>query len=96
MGDTGSLALGATLAVVALITGHLLVLPIIAIIPTSEALSDIIQVLYFKSTGGKRIFRMAPIHHHFEMKGWSETQVVQRFWLVGLLGVMLGISIAMI
>ena len=96
MGDTGSLALGATLAVVTLITGHLLVLPIIAIIPTSEALSDIIQVLYFKSTGGKRIFRMAPIHHHFEMKGWSETQVVQRFWLVGLLGVMLGISIAMI
>lgn len=96
MGDTGSLALGAALAVVALITGHLLVLPIIAIIPTSEAISDIIQVSVFKITKGKRVFRMAPLHHHYEKKGWSETQIVQRFWLVGLLGVMLGISIAMI
>ena len=96
MGDCGSLSLGATLAVVALITGHILVLPIIAIIPVSEAVSDIIQVVYFKKTHGKRFFRMAPLHHHFEMLGWSEVQVVQRFWLINLLGVLLGIAIAMI
>ena len=96
MGDCGSLALGATLAVVALLTGHILVLPIIAIIPVSEALSDILQVGYFKSTLGKRLFRMAPLHHHFELLGWSEVQVVQRFWLVSLLFLMLGFAIAML
>ena len=96
MGDTGSMALGATLAVVALMTGQWLLLPIIAIIPVSEALSVIIQVLYFKATKGKRFFKMAPLHHHFELLGWSETQVVQRFWLVGLLFAMLGIAIALV
>jgi len=94
MGDTGSLPLGAALAVVALMTGQWLLLPLIAIIPVAEAISDIIQILYFKATKGKRIFKMAPIHLHFELLGWSETQVVQRFWLVGLLGAMLGIAIA--
>ncbi len=94
MGDTGSLAIGATLATVALITGQWLLLPIIAIIPVSEALSVVLQVVYFKLTKGKRLFRMAPLHHHFELGGWSETQVVQRFWLVGLLFAMLGIAIA--
>ena len=96
MGDCGSLALGATLAVVALLTGHILVLPIIAIIPVSEALSDILQVGYFKYTHGKRLYRMAPLHHHFELLGWSEVQVVQRFWLVSLLFLMLGFAIAML
>ncbi len=96
MGDTGSMALGATLAVVALMTGQWLLLPLIAIIPVSEALSVIIQVLYFKATKGKRFFKMAPLHHHFELLGWSETQVVQRFWLVGLLFAMLGIAIALV
>ena len=96
MGDCGSLALGATLAVVSLLTGHILVLPIIAIIPVSEALSDILQVGYFKYTHGKRLFRMAPLHHHFELLGWSEVQVVQRFWLVSLLFLMLGFAIAML
>ncbi len=96
MGDCGSLALGATLAVVALLTGHILVLPIIAIIPVSEALSDILQVGYFKYTHGRRLFRMAPLHHHFELLGWSEVQVVQRFWLVSLLFLMLGFAIAML
>ncbi|MBN1371231.1 MAG: phospho-N-acetylmuramoyl-pentapeptide-transferase [Anaerolineaceae bacterium] len=96
MGDTGSMALGATLAVVALMTGQWLLLPVIAIIPVSEALSVIIQVLYFKATKGKRFFKMAPLHHHFELLGWSETQVVQRFWLVGLLFAMLGIAIALV
>ncbi len=96
MGDTGSLALGATLAVVSLMTGQWLVLPIIAIIPVSEAVSDILQIGYFKLTGGKRLFKMAPLHLHFELSGWSETQVVQRFWLVGLLGALLGLAITMV
>lgn len=96
MGDTGSLALGASLAVVALMTGRWLLLPVIAIIPVCEALSVMLQVGYFKLTGGKRLFKMAPFHHHFELLGWSETQVVQRFWLVGLLFGMLGIAMALV
>ncbi len=96
MGDCGSLALGATLAVVALITKNWLVLPIICIIPLSEVISDILQVGYFKATHGKRLFRMAPLHHHFELCGWSEVQVVQRFWLISLLGAMVGVAISMI
>ncbi len=96
MGDTGSLALGATLGVVALMTGQWLLLPIIAIIPVSEALSVVIQIAYFKATKGKRIFRMAPLHHHFELGGWSETQVVQRFWLVSLLFAMFGVALALV
>jgi phospho-N-acetylmuramoyl-pentapeptide-transferase len=96
MGDTGSLPLGAALAVVALMTGQWLLLPIIAVIPVSEALSVVLQVGYFKLTKGKRLFKMAPFHHHFELLGWSETQVVQRFWLVGLLAAMLGIAIALV
>lgn len=94
MGDTGSLPLGAALGVVALMTGQWLLLPLIAVIPVAEAMSDIIQILYFKATKGKRFFKMAPLHLHFELLGWSETQIVQRFWLVGLLGAMLGIAIA--
>ena len=95
MGDTGSLALGAALAVVALISRHWLVLPIIAFIPVCETVSVMLQVGYFKMTHGKRLFKMAPIHHHFQEIGWSEMQVVQRFWLISLLFVMLGVSIAM-
>ncbi len=94
MGDTGSLPLGATLAVVALMTGHWILLPLIAIIPFSETLSIILQVIYFRLTGGRRVFKMTPLHHHFELSGWSETQVVQRFWLIGLLFAMIGIALA--
>lgn len=94
MGDTGSLSLGASLAVVALMTGHWPLLLVIAVIPLSEALSVVIQVVYFKLTKGKRFFRIAPIHLHFESLGWSETQVVQRFWLIGLLAAMVGIGLA--
>jgi phospho-N-acetylmuramoyl-pentapeptide-transferase len=94
MGDTGSEALGASLGVVALMTGHWLLLPIIAIIPVSEVLSVIIQVAYFKLTGGKRIFKMSPLHMHFELSGWSEMQIVQRFWLVSLLFTMVGVALA--
>ncbi|HBG73916.1 MAG: phospho-N-acetylmuramoyl-pentapeptide-transferase [Chloroflexi bacterium GWB2_49_20] len=96
MGDTGSLSLGSTLAVVALMTGHWIILPLIAIIPVSELLSVIIQVAYFKITKGRRFFKMAPIHLHFELMGWSETQIVQRFWLIGLLSTMLGIGLALV
>jgi phospho-N-acetylmuramoyl-pentapeptide-transferase len=96
MGDTGSLALGSTLAVVALMTGHWPLLIVIAIIPLSEALSVVIQVIYFRMTKGKRFFKMAPIHLHFELLGWSETQVVQRFWLIGLLAAMVGIGLSLV
>lgn len=101
MGDTGALAIGATLAVVALMTGQWLLLPVIAIIPVSVTMSVILQVGYFKLTRrmsgeGKRLFKMAPLHHHFELLGWSETQVVQRFWLVSLLAAMVGIALALL
>jgi phospho-N-acetylmuramoyl-pentapeptide-transferase len=95
MGDTGSLALGAVLAVVALMTGQWILLPIIAIIPVAIAVSVILQVGYFKLTKGKRLFKMAPLQHHFELLGWSETQVVQRFWLIGLLFAIIGIAVTL-
>lgn len=95
MGDIGALPLGATLAVVALMTGQWILLPVIAVIPLSEMISVILQVSYFKLTKGKRLLKMAPLHHHFELLGWSETQVVQRFWLIGLLAAMIGAAIAM-
>jgi phospho-N-acetylmuramoyl-pentapeptide-transferase len=94
MGDTGALPIGATLAVVALMTGYWILLPIVAVIPVSETLSVIIQVTYFKLTKGKRIFKMSPLHLHFELSGLSETQIVQRFWLIGLLAAMLGLALA--
>jgi phospho-N-acetylmuramoyl-pentapeptide-transferase len=96
MGDTGSMALGSTLAVVALMTGQWPLLIVVAIIPLSEALSVVIQVIYFRLTKGKRFFKMAPIHLHFELLGWSETQVVQRFWLIGLLAAMIGVGLALV
>lgn len=96
MGDSGSLAIGATLGVIALMTGQWLLIPIIAIIPVSEALSVVLQIFFFRLTGGKRLFKMAPLHHHFELCGWSETQVVQRFWLVSLMFALAGVAIAMV
>ncbi len=96
MGDTGSLALGATLAVVALMTGQWAVLPIIGIIPLSELMSVVIQVVYFKLTKGKRVFKMTPLHHHFELLGWSETQIVQRFWLIGLIAGLVGVALSLV
>jgi len=95
MGDTGSLSIGAVLGVIALMTGQWILLPVIAIIPVSEAASDVLQILYFKATKGKRLFKMAPLHHHFELLGWSETQIVQRFWLIGLLAAMIGMALAL-
>lgn len=96
MGDVGSLALGAALGTLALMTGQWLLLPIIAVIPVAEVTSVIMQVSYFRYTHGQRLFRMTPIHHHFELVGWSETQVVQRFWLVGILSAMLGVALALL
>ena len=96
MGDTGSLALGASLAVVALMTAQWALLPVIAIIPASIVLSVILQVGYFKLTNGRRLFKMAPLHHHFELTGWSETQIVQRFWLISLLFAMIGVALALV
>jgi phospho-N-acetylmuramoyl-pentapeptide-transferase len=95
MGDTGALALGSSLAVVALMTGQWLVLPVIGVVFVAEAMSDVIQIGYFKTTGGKRFFRRAPIHNHFEEIGWAETQVVMRFWLVGFAAAMLGVALAL-
>jgi phospho-N-acetylmuramoyl-pentapeptide-transferase len=95
MGDTGSLALGAALATVALMTGQWPLLLLIAVMPLSILLSVVLQVTYFKLTGGRRLFKMAPLHHHFELSGWSETQVVQRFWLISLVCAMLGVAIAL-
>jgi phospho-N-acetylmuramoyl-pentapeptide-transferase len=95
MGDTGSLALGAALATVALMTGQWVLLPVVAIVPVAEALSVVIQMVAGRFWG-KRPFKMAPLHLHFQLSDWSETQVVQRFWLVGLIGAMLGIALALI
>lgn len=96
MGDVGSQALGGALGVVALMTNQWLILPIIALVPIATMLSTTLQVLYFKSTGGRRLFKMAPLHHHFELIGWSETQIVQRWWLIAILSAMIGISLALV
>ena len=95
MGDSGSLSLGATLAVIALITGQILVLPLIGLIFVVETMSDIIQIGYFKLSGGKRVFRMAPLHHHFELGGWDEEKITLRFWIVGILAGLLGVTLFM-
>jgi phospho-N-acetylmuramoyl-pentapeptide-transferase len=93
MGDSGSLSLGATLAVIALITGQILVLPLIGLIFVIETASVLLQVAYFKATGGKRLFRFTPIHHHFELAGWDEEKITLRFWIVGILSGLLGVTL---
>jgi phospho-N-acetylmuramoyl-pentapeptide-transferase len=101
MGDTGSLALGATLALVAVMTGQWLLLPVIGLVFVAQALSVMLQVSYFKLTRrmygeGRRLFKMAPLHHHFELLGWSEMQIKERFWLVAVLSGMLGVALALV
>jgi len=96
MGDVGAQALGAALGVVALMTNQWLIFPIIIAIPVATELSTTLQVLYFKATGGRRLFKMAPLHHHFELIGWSETQIVQRWWLIAMLTAMIGIALALV
>jgi phospho-N-acetylmuramoyl-pentapeptide-transferase len=101
MGGMGALALGATLAVVALMSFQWLLLPIVGLIFVAEVGSVVIQVAYFKFTrrlygAGRRVFKMTPLHLHFEILGWSETQITQRFWLIGVLAAMLGIALALL
>src|SRR6476469_4272233 len=93
IGDSGALSLGACLAVTALITGQVLVLPLIGIIFVIETGSVMLQVSYFKLSGGKRIFRMSPLHHHFELGGWDEEKITIRFWIVGILAALLGVTL---
>lgn len=99
MGDLGSLSLGAVLAIIALQSQQWLLLPLIGLVFVAEALSVMIQVGYFKWTrrrfgAGRRFFKMAPLHNHFELLGWSETQVMQRFVLVSMVATLIGISLA--
>ncbi|MGB5052240.1 MAG: phospho-N-acetylmuramoyl-pentapeptide-transferase [Caldilineaceae bacterium] len=101
MGDTGSLALGATLGLVALMTGQWLLLPVVGLVFVAEAGSVILQVASAKFTRkymGRDIrpFKMTPLHHHFELLGWSEVQVKERFWLIGVLSGMLGVALALL
>ena len=92
MGDVGALALGAALGVVAIVARQEIVLFIMGGVFVAETLSVMAQVLYYRLSGGKRIFRMAPLHHHFELSGWKETQVVVRFWIITILLVLFGLS----
>ena len=91
MGDTGSLALGGALGAIAVASHHEIVLAIVGGLFVFEAVSVIIQVFWYKRTG-KRVFRMAPIHHHFEQKGWAEPTVVIRFWIVAIILALIGLS----
>ena len=92
MGDVGALALGAALGTMAVIVRQEIVLFIMGGVFVAETLSVMIQVLYFKWSGGKRIFRMAPLHHHYELEGWKESQVVVRFWIITMMLVLFGLS----
>jgi phospho-N-acetylmuramoyl-pentapeptide-transferase len=92
MGDVGALALGAALGTIAVITRQEIVLFIMGGVFVAETVSVVMQVMYFRWTGGRRIFRMAPLHHHFELSGWKETQVVVRFWIISMMLVLVGLS----
>lgn len=92
MGDVGSLSLGAALGIVAVLVRQELVLLMMGGLFVLETLSVVIQVVYFKCSGGKRIFRMAPLHHHFELKGWAEPKVIVRFWIITVIFVLCGLA----
>lgn len=96
MGDTGSLALGATLGVIAMLTNSVLVLPVIGLVFVLETLSVIIQITYRKLTGGKKLFRSAPLHHHLEALGWPEPKVTMRLWVIGGVFTIIGLILALI
>jgi phospho-N-acetylmuramoyl-pentapeptide-transferase len=93
MGDTGSLALGALLSGTAILSGQMFLLIIIGGVFVAEALSVMLQVVYFKLTHGKRIFKMSPLHHHFELSGWPETKVTTRFWVASAICSAVGLAI---
>lgn len=92
MGDTGSLSLGGVLGIISVITKHEIVLAIVGGLFVIETTSVILQVYYFKATKGKRIFKMAPLHHHFEKHGWAESKVVIRFWIISVIFALIGLS----
>jgi phospho-N-acetylmuramoyl-pentapeptide-transferase len=92
MGDVGALALGGALGTIAVITRQEIVLFIMGGVFVAETFSVMLQVAYFRWSGGKRIFRMAPLHHHFELSGWKENQVVVRFWIITIMLVLVGLS----
>ena len=92
MGDTGSLALGGALGAIAILLQKELLLVIVGGVFVVEALSVIIQVASYRYRGGRRVFRMAPIHHHFELSGWPESKVVVRFWIIGALCALLTLA----
>ena len=85
MGDAGALSLGASIGVIAILIKQEFLLFMVAGVFILEALSVLLQVSYFRFTGGKRIFKMAPLHHHFELLGWSEEKIVVRFWIMGII-----------
>lgn len=93
MGDVGSFSLGTALGVVAMLTDTVLLLPIIGIVFVAEAGSSMIQILSKKLRGGKKIFKIAPIHHHFEAIGWPETKVTMRFWIIGQVAAVIGLIV---
>lgn len=95
MGDTGSLSLGALLAVVAFMTGQWLLLPVIGIVFVMTASSVVLQISYFKLTRGKRIWKASPMHHHLEMSGWKETQISLRYWIIAMVAAMIGVGLAL-
>jgi phospho-N-acetylmuramoyl-pentapeptide-transferase len=94
MGDTGSLALGATLATVALLLNQLLILPVVGFVFVIITVSVMLQVTYFKLTDGRRLLRMAPLHHHLELVGWHENQITQRFFIVSMMAGVAGVVLA--
>ncbi len=94
MGNVASMGLGGALAMLFIVSGLWWLLPIVGAVFVAEVVSDLIQIGYFKWSGGKRIFRMAPLHHHFELGGMHETTVVRRFWLAGLIAGLVGIAVA--
>lgn len=91
MGGVGSEAVGMAVAGMAIVQQQVWLLPLVAIVPVAEVLSVIAQVTYFRATGGRRLLKMSPLHHHFELTGWPETRVVMRFWLVGVLALLLAL-----
>jgi len=92
MGDVGSLSLGGVMGAIAVMVKQEFLLILAGALFVVEALSVILQVGYFKITGGKRIFKMAPLHHHFELKGWKENKVVVRFWIISVICGLLALS----
>lgn len=92
MGDTGSLSLGAIIGTAAILIKQEILLLLVGGMFVIEVISVILQIAYFRRTGGKRLFRMAPLHHHFELKGWAEPKIVIRFWIIGIIFVMLALS----